>query len=732
LRAVVETFSKVDFLSLLPIFCIFMGVLLLGTLRLVCLVHYVANVHIAFLLALRASLAGLLSSFFIVNLVGSVAGRQIILRRSGVPVAATASIVTLERALMAMIGALLVAISATYLFGSGSVWMILNQVSFVPVLLSVIACLSLLLFLFRWERERALIRGLMTRRFAARFINVSAITLVGQAMTITAYFFAARAFGSEAGIVELLAAGSVISFAAGLPISVNGWGVREVSAVFALGQIGVPAPEALSISVLVGLVSSAAIFLMAPLLLVTQREEAATSSTATIAMEVPTTTQSPPLQKMGLSETAAARMFILIVGPAAALFVFYQVHVTLGGTLISVNLADPFVILDLALVAVLCFRNWRLCVTFPGPFIIWIGGIFGLFCLGFLIGFADFGVTGWALNNRLLGWLVLLGYLVTGGLLVSLWGHHGLRRLSETLVIAAAVITVFTLIRFEFNIPLGETETTVSNFEGFSKNRNSFAFQLLISLSAGIAYSKYVARSQVQWVYAILLGIIMFGIWRTYSNTGLITLGLLVGVVMLAGLCDRRLVFKSVLVAFGIYLLLAFVLPGIGFLVEQLTHWRVNPPGSVFGFQTATNVNERLMTLERGLDMWRNNPVFGAGLGAFANLNLGEHGGRLVIHSTPIWILAEFGLLGILVIGSLPLLYLVSVFRRGWQSLQAPELFLFNILLCFCLFGLPHDIFYQRIFWLVLGGCVAAYGLRQRRLKALGARPESAPRPVQP
>ena len=76
-----------------------------------------------------------------------------------------------------------------------------------------------------------------------------------------------------------------------------------------------------------------------------------------------------------------------------------------------------------------------------------------------------------------------------------------------------------------------------------------------------------------------------------------------------------------------------------------------------------------------------------------------------VIHSTPLWILAEFGLLGAAVFGWV--LSLLSRHAIRFGRTQPACRILLLLLLAFTIFSLAHEIFYQRIFWLVLGAVLA-------------------------
>jgi hypothetical protein len=112
-----------------------------------------------------------------------------------------------------------------------------------------------------------------------------------------------------------------------------------------------------------------------------------------------------------------------------------------------------------------------------------------LWLVGFAIGFAKIGLTQWALVGRLLGWLVLLGYLAAGYLMVQSMGYKGLRRFIETLAIIATLIVGWQVaLRLFVLAGYGDIGLLSPNFEGYSGNRNAFAFQLLSVMSLFLAF----------------------------------------------------------------------------------------------------------------------------------------------------------------------------------------------------------------------------------------------------
>jgi O-antigen ligase len=103
-----------------------------------------------------------------------------------------------------------------------------------------------------------------------------------------------------------------------------------------------------------------------------------------------------------------------------------------------------------------------------------------------------------------------------------------------------------------------------------------------------------------------------------------------------------------------------------------------------------------------GLQAWLRHPVFGGGLGTFlleretAGLPL------VVIHSVPVWFLAEMGLVGL----AAYLAFVGSVATAGVAALARNNDLARGLLIVvtvFVLMGLVHDIFFQRTFWFACG-----------------------------
>lgn len=79
------------------------------------------------------------------------------------------------------------------------------------------------------------------------------LSVVLQIVQIASVYVIALALGLDVSFAAVMIALPAVLLVSSLPISLAGWGVREQSMVLALGAMGVAAPDALAISVLVGL-----------------------------------------------------------------------------------------------------------------------------------------------------------------------------------------------------------------------------------------------------------------------------------------------------------------------------------------------------------------------------------------------------------------------------------------------------------------------------------------------
>ena len=94
------------------------------------------------------------------------------------------------------------------------------------------------------------LKRIATPKGAAAFFGYSiAINL----LNIVIFFAIANSLNIALGLFNCLVLLPPVFFMSMLPISISGWGVREGTAILALGLVGIPASQALAISVTFGL-----------------------------------------------------------------------------------------------------------------------------------------------------------------------------------------------------------------------------------------------------------------------------------------------------------------------------------------------------------------------------------------------------------------------------------------------------------------------------------------------
>ncbi|WP_084458085.1 lysylphosphatidylglycerol synthase transmembrane domain-containing protein [Desulfocurvus vexinensis] len=661
--------------------------------------------------ALRANLGGHVAGLFFIPLVGQVAGRQALLRGAGVPPLVNTSIAAYEKILLAAASGTLALVGAFLLMEWDSAMHMVSELSLPQVALAGACGYGLSLLLGGGRFERGLLRSCLRWPKLIQVGETLGVTLLGQAVMISCFVLGFHTVAPQVALLDLFAASAVVSFAASLPLSVGGWGTRELAAVYCLGKLGVPAPDALAVSILIGLCSTAVLLATTPLLLRRGGAPAAAPEAAA---------QPPALME---------RTSSWLLGAVMAVAVFFQVHVVLAGTTTNLNLADPFALLALAALTLHCLAQRRLPAWRVPGFNAVLACALLVLGTGLLLGLREVGPTQWA-GGRGMGALVLLGYCAGGALLVAHHGAHGLRRVVEILAAVACTIVVLQIVLrglalYGFDLPRD------SNFAGYAANRNAFSFQLLCVTGALLGYAavhaRATARAGRRSVLGLALGLLLGGLLLSGSRAGLGTAALLLAAAWAAGRLPVRTLLTAGAIALGLWVLahpvaspdasrFLYALPGR--IIEQpLTDAQLR--------SAAILEHARWSANWEALRLWTQAPVLGSGLGVFYAKSQALVGQAITVHSTPIWVLAEFGLAGMAVLlAGVALLGRHAL--RGWRG-AAHARALGLVLLGFAVFCQVHEVLYQRIFWLLLGALLALPRAAEPHLPGADAPPPPAP-----
>lgn len=665
--------------------------------------------------AIAALSLGQLAGALFFQLVGQIIARSAVLSRRGVPIAGTILLTGYERLLALLVSVGFAIVGAWLLFGKISIQMNAGGATFVKLIAGGLAAVAVSAAL-AWGKPFAEFARNKIGPYALVRLTRSLLLSFGiQVCTMGAYVAAVLGLSPGMDITHVAAAAAVVMLAAAVPVSLAGWGVRELGAIYALGFIGVDRETAVVVSILIGAAALAVVGGLA-------------TATALFRPNVRQPVTIPPAPAFDTGTALAWGIPVL-----TAIAVFFQVHVPLATSRLNVNLADPLAIAGAAilvagLVSARHWPSWRL-----PHFNIALGLMTACITLGFLHGWMDFGLTSWALTNRFAGWFILLAYLATGSLIVSRGGEKGFEML--LLGFAAAAIgviivdlTVFCMVRIGLSIP---REIIKYRSEGFAQNANAFALQIMFAIAAVIAAVR-APRAQALWLSALFIGL-----WFSGSRSGLIALAVVVPAAMLlhasrpaviASACAATVAAVVVVdwlpeIIQTAYAAIRWLITAVQYLLQSLfatdgggmgdgmpsrlalTPPRFSPMEIVASGYQPSNV-QRIASLKGGLAMFLENPIFGAGLGAFTAEYLRAHGVPLVIHSTPLWLLAEFGVIGFLIFAAPFVLLLKQEIARTEAS--ASRTFTILMLLGFAAIAAVHDMVYQRAFWLLMGAALAA------------------------
>lgn len=617
---------------------------------------------LGYALSLRQSLAavciGQVGGFLFFQLIGHLVARGAFLSKRNVPMAGTILITGSERIGAAMVSLVMAICGALYLYSEVTLNLRLS-----PIKLSLGVFAVVMTCGYYWREELWSAARSLSRKSATAFAKSAGMSVFVQLPTMAAYVVAAQAFAPEVPIESLAAASALIMFATAIPISVAGWGVRELSAIAALNSIGVPKDVALLVAVLVGSISMLASIVIAAIPSGPSVQPAAR----------------PDNQRHAHHETGLMAVLVVLV----ASLVFFNAHLPTESAAINLNLADPVAIVGGLLFLFLGYKNglseWR------------INGVTAhvLLCtaaltLALFIGAYHIGWTQWALANKYAGWFVLLAFAATGSFAVRI----GLERALKSMLIAGSTVLAFSLASYvgvQLDILPGEVYLT-----GFADNQNAFAFQCLMLICVALAIHA--------GPLPVAIGLV--ALWLTSSRAGVGSAAIL---LIVASVLDRRS-FKTIAVGLGIAVAMilpfewAFHFAGAGCLENNTC----GADRVLTGRQSSSNVHSEIG--ERAVELFLQHPIFGAGLGTF--INGWTEPLRYVIHSTPLWLLAEFGILGSLPFFAAALRIFWTELRRGQDNDSAGRL-LMLIMVAIGTMSLFHELLYQRIFWFLLGAALA-------------------------
>lgn len=214
--------------------------------------------------AWQASLAGQLAGQVFISLFGQVIGRHMVLRRNGISPVLIATITGYERTVQLLVSAMVCGAGAVLFLNGTFATSFFAQASLGEITFTALAAFAISLYVWRSKFEASLLVRISSAKNLKRSLSIAAISLVAQLLVLTTFVVGARFYLPDATLIELYSAAAIVSFAASLPITVNGWGLREIAAIYVFGQLGMSAADATAMSVLMGICVTTVGILLAP------------------------------------------------------------------------------------------------------------------------------------------------------------------------------------------------------------------------------------------------------------------------------------------------------------------------------------------------------------------------------------------------------------------------------------------------------------------------------------
>lgn len=648
---------------------------------------------------------GQVSNQIFLNIIGQSLSRAAALAADGVPFSASVIATYWERIQAAGVLFLLSLISLWYLFVN-------IHFDLVPAGLSLLSLLGAMLVAALVVaatvlRPAGMLKGIPGGlRAVLRLWPSVLITLLAHGCMLAAYLTLLWGIGITSIDGAVIAAVIVVMFSSSLPISFSGWGIRELSAAQALGAVGVEESAAVASAVAIGLLY---LFLVVAF---------AAISTLIVMRHRRKYAARPPSVAVAIPSIDWSNLGVVTGALLCAILLFFQLRIPTGSGELTANLADLIALTSLGLAP---YFLWTHRHTLPLPQVLLIGmaAVSLMITASLAYGYLRFGWTSWAFLNRGLGWLIILGY-VTTGIAIAMTTERYRRIILSAFIATGATIAALQIVLMFILLSgvMFQPDVFSLPYKGYAGNTNAFAVQMIMTGAAAIAARHLGIYGQRNYLLPLILSIIAVAIYFCHSRAGLGMFIIMLAAMMIfpAGIRRRELLpavlwsLAAMLLSTQLYIMYGFLLRFITdlFTIQGL----VGDQNYVSILTDLLQVNlerqsgdlERWTSITDGWAMWLERPIFGSGLGAFMHHYLSTTGGPLVIHSVPVWLLAETGLVGLLVVVGT----FVALTIHAYRHIRHPEAAgwaagLLIAMICIAAGAVVHDLFYQRSFWFLLG-----------------------------
>lgn len=326
---------------------------------------------------------------------------------------------------------------------------------------------------------------------------------------------------------------------------------------------------------------------------------------------------------------------------------------------------------------------------------LWFLAFTSWFGVSVLIGCNEVGYcSSWAFVNKFLGWFMLAFYFYLGNL-IEHNNPKAVDTLLKTMFASSGIISIFSIALYFLFKPHHSTfgVNDDGRFIGFLVNPNAYGLfsTFVVILQIPFLAQKKLLSDLMHW--CILLPNIAV-ILLSGSRTAMIAFGVGIISFILHKALPRKKIFIAILM--GLTLLSLIDLQKVNnYLYTRVTEFYILDHAA----------EERLDSTTQAMNWWIEKPLTGIGLGSFLVKQEQQNiTPKITIHNTPIWLLTETGLIGLLLYGWFLFNGRNEVARKvkeGAGNLLAQGML--AIFPAFIVASVTTEIFYQRYVWFFLG-----------------------------
>lgn len=644
---------------------------------------------ISYYTACKFSFAGLLGGLFFFSFLGNLVGQSLASKGQNIPTSLRLSCSVFERVMMLSSGLLLC--STVMLANSQKLlFKLLAQNKILMEYLFIIPVIFFFHFyLFYNKNEQSLIKTFLSWRNIILSLTILVLSILTWFLASLAYTIPLYFSSHKQSFIDLMGASTLVAFFSSLPISVNGWGVRELASIKFFGNMGISSSTSLLVSLSVGLLSIFSVFIVGLLLKVIFKpvNSAHGSKTKTIFVE-------------NVDQEVIKFMALI-----ASITIFFNFYVTYGNAVLNFNPTDLIALCALVIFSIMMLRK-QIIVEYRIPNLEYIPFLttFSLLVASG-VGFYKFGFSSWAIVNKFMGWFVILGYVFLGLLVKIYLKEEFVKHIFKLMAVSLCTIIIFKSIKELSAVKLGIPTLLDESFYGFAFNRNAFGFQLLtVFLMFYCVSEEKIVNSKKFSNQHLILGVLIYGLIMTFSRSSQLVAIFAMTLLFTLGYSKQTIIYSAAVPL--IFFSFKFVITSITGTDMASTSTPLIPYNFYSGEYSD---RERWYSIVEGIKIWLDSPFLGAGLGSFISREINFFGRSLIIHNSYVWVLAEMGIIlggSFIYMGfafsKYCLIKLIENFSFN-KKLDFSEVGLLITILVIGILALAHEVLYQRIFALALG-----------------------------